>query len=87
MRGFTKSESPPAVFAEQTPVFEYRAAPAPGYRIVDSGELCRVGYSGFSWSSTVSGSNSYYLDFYPTRLVPQTSTHRAIGRQLRCLQG
>ncbi len=63
-----------------------RSAPAPGYRIVDSGELCRVGYSGFSWSSTVSGSNSYYLDFYPTRLVPQTSTHRAIGRQLRCLQ-
>ena len=67
--------------------------PAPGFR--DSGyrmaqggagKLQHVGYDGFSWSSTASGGDAYYLDFGYTRISPQTPYGRAYGFSLRCLQ-
>ncbi|WP_294600817.1 hypothetical protein [uncultured Rikenella sp.] len=59
--------------------------PAPGYRNRDTGALGRVGYGGYSWSSTVSGSNGMHLDFYVTWLNPSYANYRAYGFLLRCL--
>ncbi|WP_294599105.1 hypothetical protein [uncultured Rikenella sp.] len=44
-----------------------------------------VGYSGFSWSSTVNGANSINLNFHVTWLNPYYADHRGYGFQLRCL--
>ncbi|WP_294600893.1 hypothetical protein [uncultured Rikenella sp.] len=44
-----------------------------------------IGLLGFSWSSTVSGTNSMYLGFYVTWLHPSDANSRAYGLQLRCL--
>ncbi len=67
--------------------------PAPGFRDSGwreteggSGTLYAVGTNGCSWSSTVSGSNVRFLDFNPAWLIPQDSSNRAYGFQLRCLQ-
>ena len=60
--------------------------PAPGCRRPYYGTLYHVGDSGYSWSSTVSGSNVRFLDFFPTWLLPQNSHSRAYGFPLRCLQ-
>ncbi len=65
---------------------ECRAAPAPGLRGYEHGKVRHVGNGGYSWSSTVSGSNVRFLDFDPTWLTPQNSYYRAYGFQLRCLQ-
>ncbi len=53
------------------------------------GKLHHVGYSGYSWSSTIPTVSSFYvhfLDFNPTWLKPQNSNYRAHGFPLRCLQ-
>ncbi len=60
--------------------------PAPGLRGYEHGKVRYVGNYGYSWSSTVSGSNVRFLDFGPTWLMPQNSYYRAYGFQLRCLQ-
>ena len=59
--------------------------PAPGYRGCDTGSLVTVGHSGFSWSSTVSGINGMYLDFYTQNLYSSATYRRSRGLPLRCL--
>ncbi|WP_294596513.1 hypothetical protein [uncultured Rikenella sp.] len=44
-----------------------------------------VGHHGFSYSSSVSGSNGVYLDFGVTYLGLSNAHSRAYGFQLRCL--
>ncbi|WP_294599775.1 hypothetical protein [uncultured Rikenella sp.] len=44
-----------------------------------------VGNYGFSYSSSVSGSNGMYLNFYVTGLDPHSAYLRGHGLQLRCL--
>ncbi|WP_294600986.1 hypothetical protein [uncultured Rikenella sp.] len=44
-----------------------------------------VGNYGFSYSSSLSGSNGVYLSFGVTHLNPSYTTDRASGLQLRCL--
>ena len=62
---------------------------APGFRDAESnrgaGALHSVGINGFSWSSTVSGSNVRFLDFHPTWLEPQDGNSRGNGFPLRFL--
>ncbi|WP_297628192.1 hypothetical protein [uncultured Rikenella sp.] len=59
--------------------------PAPGYRHRDTGALGNVGNYGYSWSSTVSGTNGMDLGFSVTWLYPSYADLRAYGFQLRCL--
>ena len=68
--------------------------PAPGFRdsgyrnaTGGSGKLYNVGTYGCSWSSSIAGANAHYLYFDYGWLNPRSSTHRANGLQLRCLQG
>ena len=67
-----------------------RAVPAPGYRDFgragDEGEIRNVGNNGMSWSSTVSGTNAFFLNFNTTNLNPSNANNRAHGFQVRCLQ-
>ncbi|WP_300828805.1 hypothetical protein [uncultured Rikenella sp.] len=63
---------------------------APGFRNAGNetgweGITRRIGRDGFSYSSSVSGSNGVYLNFYVTNLNPSNSNYRAYGFQLRCL--
>ena len=64
--------------------------PAPGYRDFGragyEGVARETGNNGFSWSSTVSGTNGYYLNFNPTNLNPSNANNRGHGFQVRCLQ-
>ncbi|WP_298081045.1 hypothetical protein [uncultured Rikenella sp.] len=59
--------------------------PALGYRTTSSGGPGGVGHSGFSYSSSVSGSNGVYLSFYTQHLNPSHADSRAYALQLRCL--
>ncbi len=59
--------------------------PAPGFRSNASGALSSVGTDGFSYSSSVSGSNGVCLHFGVTYLNPSHASSRAYGFQLRCL--
>ncbi|WP_299456961.1 hypothetical protein [uncultured Rikenella sp.] len=59
--------------------------PAPGHRYSLSGDPVNVGTYGFSYSSSVSGSNGVYLSFSVTYLHPSDAYHRCHGLQLRCL--
>ncbi|WP_300646603.1 hypothetical protein [uncultured Rikenella sp.] len=59
--------------------------PAPGLRLYGEGALDLVGNYGFSYSSSVSGINGVYLDFYVTGLYPSDAYSRGYGLQLRCL--
>ena len=58
---------------------------APGFRPRETGDLVNVGNYGFSYSSSVSGSNGVYLSFHVTHLNPSHADSRAYGFQLRCL--
>ena len=62
----------------------------PGFRDAGNnkgyGALREVGSAGYSWSSTVSGSNVRFLGFYYYGVNPQDYNHRAHGLPLRCLQ-
>jgi hypothetical protein len=69
------------------------SGPAPGFRDSGwreteggSGKLYGVGLFGFSWSSSIAGTDAHYLSFHPTWLNPQSDSYRANGLQLRCLQ-
>ncbi|WP_300727912.1 hypothetical protein [uncultured Rikenella sp.] len=44
-----------------------------------------VGNGGYSWASTVSGSNGMNLNFGVTWLNPSSAHNRGHGFQLRCL--
>ena len=63
--------------------------PAPGFRDFGrtgyEGVARSIGHYGYSWSSTVSGSNGEYLDFYTQDLSPSYASYRGHGLQLRCL--
>ncbi|MDE6499827.1 MAG: hypothetical protein K2K83_03875 [Rikenella sp.] len=48
--------------------------------------MYNVGRGGYSWSSTVTGSHGYFLDFYCDWINPNNSNHRSYGFPLRCLQ-
>ncbi len=72
--------------AELTPVCECPAAP-PGFRDARARTLGSVGSSGYSWSSTFTGSDARYLGFNYGFLARMASkTPRGRGFQLRCLQ-
>ena len=58
--------------------------PAPGFRHHASGAPGSVGY-GYSWASTVSGTNGMNLNFRSQLLYTSRSDYRAYGLQLRCL--
>ncbi len=45
-----------------------------------------VGTNGYSWSSSIAGTNAHNLNFNYSWLNPQNSNNRANGLQLRCLQ-
>lgn len=70
-------------FKYLTKVLKYELG---GYRHRDTGVLTSVGERGYSWSSSVSGTNGLYLHFYATYLNPSSTTNRASGLQVRCLQ-
>ena len=71
---------------------ECPAAPAPGFRdsgwrgVAAGGTLHQVGSHGAGWSTKTAGNDTYYLRFDCGWLVPQNSSCRAYGLQLRCLQ-
>ncbi len=50
------------------------------------GGLRAVGASGYSWSSSIAGTNARNLGFGYSWLNPQSSYGRAYGFPLRCLQ-
>ena len=64
--------------------------PAPGFRDAGNnkgcGTLYAVGENGYSWSSTIAGSNARFLSFRYGGLNPQLNSTRAYGLPLRCLQ-
>ena len=66
-------------------VLSASATLAPGYRYHTSGELVSGGRSGYSWSSSASGSNGMDLDFGAAWLNPHGAPYRTYGFQLRCL--
>ncbi|WP_294599848.1 hypothetical protein [uncultured Rikenella sp.] len=59
--------------------------PAPGFRTLSTGALSNVGNNGYSWSSTVSGTNGLFLYFDTPGLYTGYSGTRTYGFQLRCL--
>ena len=58
----------------------------PGYRHPYTGVLTNVGERGYSWSSTVSGTDGLYLSMNATWVNPSNANNRAHGFQVRCLQ-
>ncbi len=66
-----------------------RAAP-PGFRDAMStrgfGGLRDVGSTGYSWSSSIAGTDAHGLGFGYNGVNPQYYSNRANGLQLRCLQ-
>ena len=69
---------------------ECSAAPAPGFRDAMStrgfGGLRDVGSTGYSWSSSIAGTDTHGLGFGYNGVNPQYYSNRANGLQLRCLQ-
>ena len=61
--------------------------PASGYRTNFDGGLYDVGYDGDCWSASPGSSGAYYLNFYSNGYVnPSSSSGRAYGQSVRCLQ-
>ncbi len=60
--------------------------PASGNRHSNDGSVRNVGYSGYSWSSSVEGSSSYFLDFFFSMLTPNNSYRRGHALPIRCIQ-
>ena len=60
--------------------------PAPGLRDYGNGLLRVVGSYGFNWSSSFTGTYTYRLSFYSGAVLPNDTSYRAYGLQLRCLQ-
>lgn len=69
--------------------YDVRGA-APGYRDFGragyEGVVRSVGNNGYSWSSSVSGTNAFNLNFNSTNLGPSNAHNRGHGFQVRCLQ-
>ena len=59
--------------------------PAAGNRNYNNGSLNNVGTNGNYWSSTVSGTNSYNLNFNSGSINPSNNNNRANGFSVRCL--
>jgi hypothetical protein len=59
--------------------------PLAGYRLSSGGSLGAVGSSGSYWSSTVSGTDANFLDFYSS-LAILNFLNRAYGISVRCLK-
>ena len=60
--------------------------PAAGYRNVSDASLDYVGSNGYYWSSTVNGTNSYYLFFSSGNVDPGFSlSYRGIGFSVPCI--
>ena len=62
--------------------------PASGYRIsIFDGSLAKVGNNGRYWDTYPNGSYSCFLNFYDSGEVNTwSSTNRATGMSVRCLQ-
>ncbi len=60
--------------------------PAPGFRNNSTGGLTYVGNGGWNWSSTVNGTNVYFLDLRQTLIIPSNTYYRTSGDQVRCLR-
>ncbi len=58
---------------------------APGSRDYISGNPARIGYNGYSYSSTVNGIKCLFLWLDSQDLNPSGLHSRALGLQLRCL--
>jgi uncharacterized protein (TIGR02145 family) len=58
--------------------------PLAGYRSFYDGNPAGVGTSGFYWSSTVSSTNSFNLDFNSNAIM--SSSNRAWGNSVRCIK-
>ncbi len=56
-----------------------------GYRYCSSAALSNVGSGGYYWSSSVTGSSSYYLDFNSSSATMNYSI-RAYGFSVRCVR-
>ncbi|WP_294600056.1 hypothetical protein [uncultured Rikenella sp.] len=63
----------------------HSAGTAPGFRERANGGLVGVGESGYSWSSTVSGTLGMNLGLSVAWLSPCGANGCAYGFQLRCL--
>ncbi|MDE6500129.1 MAG: hypothetical protein K2K83_05425 [Rikenella sp.] len=48
--------------------------------------MYRVGLDGYSWTSTVTDTDAYFLDFHYNEVYPNSTNNRGYGFQLRCLQ-
>ncbi|MDE5945542.1 MAG: hypothetical protein K2G93_08180 [Rikenella sp.] len=48
--------------------------------------MYNVGYSGYSWSSSVMSINAHFLNFNSGAVIPNSNVLRANGLQTRCLQ-
>ena len=59
--------------------------PAAGYRHHIDGYVKYVGTIGHYWSTTVSGTFSYYLNFMSSYMKVSDSNHRANGFSVRCV--
>ena len=66
-------------------MFPAAEGPAPGYRHRDTGMLNIVGGLGYSYSSSMSGTNGMFLDFGMKSLAPNNEYGRTSGLQMRCL--
>ena len=60
--------------------------PASGYRSLDGGGLNVVGSLGYYWSASPYSNSAYYLFFYYNGEVFPSSSNRANGFSVRCLQ-
>jgi uncharacterized protein (TIGR02145 family) len=59
--------------------------PAAGNRNRVNGAQNTVGANGRYWSSTVTGTNSYYLGFTPGSILPSSAPNRSSGLTVRCV--
>jgi len=59
--------------------------PAAGRRLHNTAALDYVGTRGFYWSSTVNSTNSRYLYFDSSNVIPANNNNRAFGFSVRCV--
>jgi uncharacterized protein (TIGR02145 family) len=59
--------------------------PAAGTRYVSDASLNSVGTNGYYWSSTVSGTFAYYLNFTSGNVYPGSILNRGLGSSVRCI--
>ncbi|NDV95407.1 hypothetical protein D0T84_10840 [Dysgonomonas sp. 521] len=59
--------------------------PAAGGRNLSDASFGNVGTHGNYWSSTVTGTKSYFVNFSSTSVSTASDSYRAIGRSVRCV--